>query len=439
MSRHAWLGTIAAVLLASASWSGCGGPPPMPPMPTPEVAYVTVQTQRVVLTSELPGRTAGYMVAEIRPQVNGLIQKRHFTEGSQVKADEVLYQIDPAPYQAAVDNANANMAAAHKGTDRAKAALAASIAGLKRYQATLALAKTNLLRYEDLVKTHAASAMQRDQSATDVDVAEASLRAGEAQVEADREAVGAAEAAIKQAEAAMETARINLGYTKITAPISGRIGRSVVTEGAIVTAYQPVPMATIQQLDPIYVDVPQSTAELNRLRRRLASGSLKDGGTDRVKILLEDGTAYGREGSLQFRDVTVDGTTGSVILRIVVPNPDNILLPGMFVRASIEEGVDEHAILLPQQAVARDPKGNPQALVVNAKDQVQQVAITTDRAIGDKWLVSAGLAAGDRVIVEGVQKARPGAVVKAVPFETGAKPAAKPEGTAQSDVPSKRP
>ena len=196
--------------------------------------------------------------------------------------------------------------------------------------------------------------MQRDQAVTDVEVAEATLRVAEAQVESDREAVEAAEAAIKQAEAALETARINLGYTKITAPISGRIGRSNVTEGAIVTAYQPVPLATIQQLDPIYVDVPQSTVELNRLRRSLANGRLKENGTDRVKIILEDGTAYPLEGSLKFRDVTVDPTTGSVILRIVVPNPEGILLPGMFVRAVIDEGVNEQAILdSPAGRVAR--------------------------------------------------------------------------------------
>jgi membrane fusion protein (multidrug efflux system) len=310
--------------------------------------------------------------------------------------------------------------------------LGAGIAGLKRHQATLTLAKTNLQRYENLVKTQAVSAMQRDQAVADVDVADAMLRAAEAQVECDREAVAAAEAAIKQAEAALETARINLNYTTITSPISGRVGRSHVTEGAIVTAYQQVPLATIQQLDPIYVDVPQSTAELNRLKRSLANGGLKDNGTDRVKIVLEDGTEYSREGSLKFRDVTVDPTTGSVILRIVVPNPEGVLLPGMFVRAIVDEGINERAILIPQQAVARDSKGNPTTLIVDAEGKVRQRGLSTDRALGDQWLVSSGLVRGERVIVEGMQKVRPGAAVKAVPFGGEGIHAAKSVNTART-------
>jgi membrane fusion protein (multidrug efflux system) len=342
-----------------------------------------------------------------------------FTEGAQVKKGDLLYQIDPAPYQAACDNASANRASMQQAAERAKAGLAASIAALKRHEATLKLAQTNLERYEKLVKTSAVSAMQRDQAEADVEVAQAALCVAEAQVDSDRESVKVAEAAIKQAEAAMETAKINLGYTKITAPITGRIGRSNITEGAIATAYQMEPLATIQQFDPIYIDVPQSTVELNRLRRSLANGRLKDNGTDKVKIVLEDGSAYSLDGSLQFRDVTVDPTTGAVILRIVVPNPDGTLLPGMFVRAIIEEGVREHAILVPQQGVSRDPKGNPLALIVDGEGKVKQCGLVTDRAIGDNWLVSSGLAAGDRVIVEGMQKARPGTPVKAVPFEAG--------------------
>jgi membrane fusion protein (multidrug efflux system) len=432
MHLREWKPFIGATLLLSFYSTGCSRQEGPPPPPVPEVAVVTVQPQRVVLTSELPGRTSAYLVAEIRPQVNGLIQKRLFTEGSQVKAGQVLYEIDPAPYQATYDNAAANLVSAQKAAERARAALDASIAGLKRHQAILKLAKTNCQRYENLLKTSAASAMQRDQAVADVDVADAGLRSAEAQVESDRKAVAAADAAIKQAEAALAAAQINLGYTKITAPISGRVGRSNVTEGAIVTAYQPVPLATIQQFDPIYVDVPQSTAELNRLKHSLANGRLKDNGTDRVKIILEDGTVYPLEGSLQFRDVTVDPTTGSVILRIVVPNPDGVLLPGMFVQAVIEEGVQEQAILVPQQAVSRDPKGNPVALTVDAEGKVQQRAISTDRVLGDKWLVSSGLAQGDRVIVEGMQKARPGVAVKAVPFEAGRTTVVKPEGTAQA-------
>lgn len=407
---------VVVVLPAALFLAGCNRQRETPPPPVPEVAVVTIEPQEVVLHSELPGRTSAYLVAEIRPQVNGLIKKRLFTEGARVKAGEVLYEIDSAPYQAAYDSAAANLASARQAADRARATLAATIAVLKRHQAVLKLAKTNLARYENLIKTQAVSAMQRDQADADVDVADAALRVAEAQVDSDREAVGVAVAAIKQAEAALETAKINLGYTKITAPITGRIGRSNVTVGAIATAYQPLALATIQQLDPIYVDVPQSTVELNRLKRSLANGHLKENGTDQVKLTLEDGTAYPQEGSLKFRDVTVDPTTGSVILRIIVPNPDSILLPGMFVQAIIDEGVNPHAILVPQQAVSRDPKGNPTALIVDAEGKVQQRQLSTDRAIGNQWLVSSGLAKSDRVIVEGMQKVRPGAVVKTVPF-----------------------
>ncbi|MEN6494040.1 MAG: efflux RND transporter periplasmic adaptor subunit [Thermoguttaceae bacterium] len=420
----------------SLSLTGCKPQQTPPPPPIPEVAVVTVQPQQVVLTSELPGRTSAYLVAEIRPQVNGLIQKRHFTEGSDVEKGQVLYQIDPAPFKAALDNANANVLAARQTAERSRATLEVSIASLKRHQALLTLATTNRRRYEILVKSSAVSAMQHDQSVADVDVAEATLRSAEAQVESDRKATQVADAAIKQAEAALKTAQINLDYTTITAPISGRIGRSDVTEGAIATAYQPVPLATIQQLDPIYVDVPQSTVEVNRLRRSLANGRLKDAGTDRVKIILEDNSVYSQEGSLKFRDVTVDPTTGSVILRVVVPNPDGMLLPGMFVRTVIDEGVQEKAILLPQQAVSRDPKGNPTALVVDGKGKVEQRQLSTDRALGDQWLISSGLAQGERVIVEGLQKVRPGATVKVVPFEAN-RTAAKPSDATQAATQSK--
>ena len=250
-----------------------------------------------------------------------------------------------APFQAALDNAAANLAAMQKNAARAQAALRASLAGVTRQQATMNFARTNRERFEELSKDGAVSASQRDQAVTEADVAEATIRAAEAQVENDRAAVAAAEAAIDQAEAALKTARINLAYTSITAPISGRIGRSSVTEGALVTAYQPVALATIQQLDPMYVDVPQSTTELLRLRRRLEEGRLNHNGQirDKVRLLLEDDTKYPLEGALQFRDVTVDPTTGSVILRVVFPNPKGVLLPGMFVRAVVEEGVNEQA------------------------------------------------------------------------------------------------
>ncbi len=428
-----WKRLVLLALLACPCLAGCNrqqeAPPPAAP---PEVAVVTVEPQPVVLTSELPGRTAGYLVAEIRPQVNGLLQKRLFPEGSDVKAGDVLYQIDPAPYQAAYENAVAVHNSAQQTAQRATAELAASKAGLERHEAVLKLAITNRDRNEKLIKTDAVSQAELEQSVADVAVANAGLEVGKATVKSAAEAVEVAEAAIQQAAAAVETARINLGYTKIIAPISGRIGRSEVTEGAIVTAYQPTPLATIQQLDPIFVDVPQSTAQLNHLKRSLNNGSLKDNGTDKVKIVLEDGTAYSQEGSLKFRDVTVDPTTGSVKLRIVVPNPDTILLPGMFVRAIIDEGVNEQGILVPQQAVSRDTKGNPTVLIVDADEKVDQRAISTERALGDKWLVSTGLVPGDRVIVEGMQKVRAGVAVTAVPFAAKPPNADKPADSAHA-------
>jgi len=421
---------IAIVFFGGLFLGGCERRQPPPPPLVPEVAIVTVRPQQVVLTSELPGRTSPYLVAEIRPQVSGLIQKRLFAEGSDVEAGQVLYQIDLAPFQAALDNAAANLAFMRKAADRARAAVEASIAGVTRQRATLELARTNLQRFEELFKDRAVSASQRDQAVTEADVAEAMLRAAEAQVESDRQAVAAAEAAIGQAEAALETARINLGYTRITAPISGRIGKSNVTVGALVSAHQPMALATIQQLDPIYVDVPQSTTEMLRLQQRLEAGRLApDGrGQNKVKLILENGVAYSLEGTLQFRDITVDPTTGSVILRIVVPNPKDVLLPGMFVRAIVKEGVHKQAILIPQQAVSRDPKGNPIALIVDAEGKVGQRMLTLDRAIGDQWLVTSGLSSGDRVIVEGMQRVRPGASAKVVPFEAGRKEVGTPAG-----------
>jgi membrane fusion protein (multidrug efflux system) len=428
---------IAIVLFGGLLLGGCERPQPPPPPPVPEVATVTVRPQQVVLTSELPGRTSAYLVAEIRPQVNGLIQKRLFTEGSDVKAGEVLYQIDPALFQAALDNAKANLDYMRKAVDRAQAVLEASIAGVTRQQATLKLARTNLQRMEELFKDRAVSASQRDQAVTEAEVATAGLRAAEAQVESDRKAIAAAEAAIQQAEAALETARINLGYTRITAPISGRIGKSNVTVGALVTAHLPLAfsmaLATIQQLDPIYVDVPQSTTEMLQLQQRLKAGRLAPDGRNqnKVKLLLEDGTAYPLEGTLQFRDVTVDPTTGSVILRIVFPNPEGVLLPGMFVRVVVKEGINKQAILIHQQAVSRDPKGNPIALIVDAEGKAGHRMLNLDRAIGDQWLVTSGLSPGDRVIIEGIQRVRPGASVKVVPFEAGRKNFGTPESTAR--------
>jgi membrane fusion protein (multidrug efflux system) len=426
------IGTM-GVLVAGLITSGCDSKQTAPPPAIPEVAVVTVQSERVVLTTELPGRTSAYCVAEIRPQVNGIIQKRLFDEGSDVKAGQALYQIDPALFQAAYDNAAANLAVAEKAPDLARASLEASMANVTRQRATLDLARTNRWRQEELFKGKAVSASQRDQAVTEAEVAEAALRVAEAQVKSDQEAVAAAEAAIQQAEAALKTAQINLGYTRITAPISGRIGKSNVTVGALATAYQGSAFATIQQLDPIYVDATQSSATLLRLKRNIASGLVKVNGSNnaRVKLFLEDGTPYSPEGTLKFSEVTVDPGTGSFTLRMVFPNPKQILLPGMYVRAVVQEGEIDRAILVPQQGVSRDAKGNAFALIVDGSGKVEQRMLTLDRAIADKWLVSSGLAPGDQVIVEGAQKVRPGASVKVVPFQDGETSGTAPKETAQ--------
>jgi len=421
------------VLLSVVGCRKQGGPPRQA---APEVGVVSVHPERVVMTTELPGRTAALRVAEIRPQVSGLVQKRLFEEGTHVEAGQVLYQIDPAPFQAAVDNAAANLVVAQETANRARAALEASIANVARQEATLELARINRERFLEAEKTSAVSRSERDRAVTEAVVAEAMLRAAEAQVESDRKAIAVAEAGIDQTKAALETARINLGYTRVTAPIAGRIGRSYVTEGALVTAHQPLALATLQQLDPIYVDVTQSTSELLRLRRRLDEGRLSrdETGGNKVRLILEDGMPYASEGTLQFQDVTVDPTTGSVVLRIVFPNADGVLLPGMFVRAIVTEGVNEQALLVPQQAVSRTVKGDPVALIVDANDTVQQRMLTIDRAVGNQWLVSSGLRPGDRVIVEGLQKVRPGVSVTVVSLDTegGNAPSLEPSGSSST-------
>lgn len=347
-----------------------------PQVQIPEVSVITVQTQEVILTTELPGRTSPYRIAEIRPQVSGIILKRYFTEGSNVKAGEVLYQIDPSTYKAAYDNARA---------------------ALSRAEATLQSVKARYERYQELIKVNAISKQEFDDVKAQYEQTLSEIEALKAQV---------------------RNAQINLGYTKITAPISGRIGKSNVTEGALVTAYQAQELTRIQQLDPIYVDIPQSTKELRELERRLEQGRLKYAGKEqnKVKIILEDGTVYPVEGTLQFKDVTVDPTTGSVTLRVIVPNPKGILLPGMFVRAVVKEGINKQAILVPQQAVFRDPKGNPFVYIVDRENKVQIRPIKVDRAIGDQWLVSEGLQVGEKVIIEGIQKIMPGVPVKPVPY-----------------------
>lgn len=384
---------LAAVSMSLISLAACGpgGKPPGggPGGGMPQVSVVTLQSQKVTLTTQLPGRTSAYRVAEIRPQVSGLIQKRLFTEGALVKAGDVLYQIDPAPFQAALDNARA---------------------ALGRAEANLPSVRARAERFQELLADKAVSQQDYDDASGALKQAEADVASWQAQV---------------------ESARINLGYTRITAPISGRIGKSNVTEGAIVTAYQPMALATIQQLDPVYVDVPQSSSDFLRLRHRLEQGGLKHGGKEQNKVgmLLEDGRPYPRQGVLKFRDVTVDPSTGSMTLRMVFPNPDGVLLPGMFVRATVEEGALDEAILVPQQGVLRNPKGEPYAFVVDNEGKVGMRTLTLEREIGDQWLVTTGLAAGDRVIVEGVQvlqRLRPGTqvTVKAEPFQAGATPAA---------------
>ncbi len=368
---------ILGILVGLSALYGCGKKEAPPQSGPPEVAVLTVQPQRITITNELPGRTAAYLNAEVRPQVSGIIQKRLFKEGTDLKAGDILYQIDPATYTAAYASAKATLA---------------------RAEANITSIRFRVERYRELVAIKAVSRQEYDDAA-------AALKQAEAEIEAGK--------------AAVEAARINLAYTRISAPISGRIGRSLITVGALATAGQGTPLTTIQQIDPIYVDVTQSSAELLRLKQSMASGTLKKDGssTTKVKLLLEDGTLYPQEGTLQFRDITVDPTTGSFILRIIFPNPKGTLLPGMYARAIIEEGVNEQALLVPQQGVSRDPKGNPVALVVDTDGKVQQRLLKVDRTFGDKWLVSSGLAAGDRVIVEGVQKVKPGLSVKVVPFD----------------------
>ncbi|HBG05482.1 MAG: efflux transporter periplasmic adaptor subunit [Geobacteraceae bacterium GWC2_58_44] len=366
-----------SVFAAGLMISGCGKPAPAkPPMATPEVAFVVVQPQRVAVTTELSGRTSAYLVAEVRPQVGGIIQKRLFTEGSDVRAGEVLYQIDPATYQAAYASAKA---------------------ALGKAEASLTPVRLKAERFKQLVAINAVSKQDFDEAAA---------------------AVQSAEAEVEAAKAHLEAARINLAYTRVTAPIAGRIGRSSVTTGSLVTASQPAPLATIQKFDPVYVDVTQSSADLLRLKKALASGQLKNGGANqaRVKLLLEDGSPYPLEGVLKFSEATVDQSTGSVTLRTVFPNPNQVLLPGMYVRAVLEEGIVNNGILVPQQGVSRNPAGDATALVVGAEEKVEPRILKVSRALGDKWLVEEGLKPGDRVIVEGVQKARPGTQVKAVPF-----------------------
>jgi membrane fusion protein (multidrug efflux system) len=379
---------IVSVLLAACGQSA----PPPPAVPPPmEVTVVTLQPQTVTLTRELPGRTSPHLVAEVRPQVGGIVKARLFTEGSRVTAGQPLYQLDDA------------IPRAEQATARA---------ALVRAQAALDSARPKADRWAELAKSGNVSKQDNENMI-------AALRQAEADVVA--------------AKAVVDRTNVILAHARITAPITGRIGKSSVTQGALVTANQADALATVQQLDPIFVDVTQSSAELLELRRQFAASRLEQARNLPVTILLEDGSRYQHEGKLTFTDVTVDPGTGSFLLRVVVPNPDDLLLPGMYVRAVVSSGVRQDALLVPQQGVARDPKGNTSVMVVGADGKVAVRPMRVAQTVGDKWLVDDGLRAGDRVIVEGLQKIRPGVPVKA----TEAAPAgAAPPATGTAPAPS---
>ncbi len=356
--------------------AACSSRTAAPPAPGPvEVGVVTITPAPVTLTRELPGRTSAFRVAEVRARVNGIVQKRLFQEGSDVREGQKLFLIDPAPYEAVLDGAKASLA---------------------RAEATLGNARVVAARHAELIKTNVVSQQDHDNAMA---------------------ALKTAEADVASARAAEQAARINLGFTTVTAPVSGRIGRSAVTEGAFAQASQATLLATIQQINPIYVDLTQAADEVLKLRRNLESGKLQGVGKGQVRVQLvtDDGREYAQAGTLQFTDVTVDPGTGSITLRALFPNPKGELLPGMFVRARLDEGVSPQALLVPQVGVTRDQKGLPVAMVVNAEKKVERRQLVTDRIVGDAWLVSDGIQAGDQVIVEGLQKVRPGSLVNPVP------------------------
>lgn len=378
MTNHFRCLPLSGFIVCAALLTGCDGQEnPQQHAQAPQVSVHIVKSAPLAVTTELPGRTDAYRVAEVRPQVSGIILHRNFTEGSDVKAGESLYQIDPATYQAAYDNAKGELV---------KAQAAANIAHL------------TVKRYVPLVGTQYVSKQEYDQAVATAQQADASVVA---------------------AKAGVESARINLACTKVTSPINGRIGKSSVTEGALATNGQATALATVQQLDPIYVDVTQSSSDFMRLKQQT---SLQKGDTSSVELLMENGQPYPLKGTLQFSDVTVDESTGSITLRALFPNPQHMLLPGMFVRARIDEGTQPDAILVPQQGVTRTPRGDATVLVVNEKNQVESRTVVAPQAIGDRWLITEGLKNGDRVIISGLQKVRPGVTVVAIP-DTAATPA----------------
>jgi len=377
MKKHFRLLPLSGFIVCSALLAGCDGSDnAQQGAQVPQVTVFVVKSAPLAVTTELPGRTDAFRVAEVRPQVSGIILRRNFVEGSDVKAGDSLYQIDPASYQAAYDSAKGELV---------KAEAAANIAHL------------TVKRYVPLVGTQYVSRQEYDQAVANARQADASVTA---------------------AQAGVETARINLAYTKVSSPINGRIGKSSVTEGALVTNGQASALATVQQLDPIYVDVTQSSNDFMQLKQ---SSLQKGDGTSSVQLLMENGQPYTEKGTLQFSDVTVDESTGSITLRAVFPNPKHMLLPGMFVRARIDEGVQPNAILVPQQGVTRTPRGDATVLVVNAKEQVETRSVVAPQAIGDRWLITNGLKEGDRVIISGLQKVHPGATVVATPDSAATK------------------
>ena len=395
MNKNRGLTPLAVVLMLSGSLAltGCDDKPAQQgAQQMPEVGIVTLKSAPLQITTELPGRTSAYRVAEVRPQVSGIILKRNFTEGSDIQAGVSLYQIDPATYQATYESAKGDLA-------KAQAAANMDQLTVKRYQKLLGTKYISQQEYDTAVAT----AQQSN-------------------------------AAVVAAKAAVETARINLAYTKVTSPISGRIGKSAVTEGALVQNGQTTALATVQQLDPIYVDVTQSSNDFLRLKQELANGKLQqENGKAKVELVTNDGLTYPQGGTLEFSDVTVDQTTGSITLRAIFPNPDHTLLPGMFVRARLEEGVNPDAVLVPQQGVTRTPRGDASAMVVGEGDKVEVRQITATQAIGDKWLVTEGLKTGDRVIITGLQKIKPGVQVKVQEVVSDDKQQAA--GNAQSEQP----
>jgi membrane fusion protein (multidrug efflux system) len=348
--------------------------PPPPKTQLPEVTVAVARRANVPVTVELPGRTSAYRIAQVRTRVDGIVLKREFKEGSDVKANQRLYQIDPAPYQAAFDNA---------------------AAALGKAKANLVAVNEQAIRYKQLVAKNAVSKQDYDNALS---------------------SRGQAVADVDSAKASLQTAKINLGYTNVTAPITGRAGISAVTEGAYVQGSAATLMTTIQQIDPIYVDLNQSSVEGLRLRRDIAEGKVKMTGPNQAKVtvFLEDGTQYPVTGVLQFTDITVDPNTGSVTVRVLVPNPHYILLPGMFVRARVDEGIDENALLVPQVGITHNPQGQATALVVGPDNKVVMKIIQATRTFGTDWVVTSGLQEGDKVIVSGVQKVKPGAQVKVV-------------------------